>query len=32
MACYFVIEKENNKIVDIGTSVSYSTHDNIKVF
>lgn len=31
MACYFVIKKENNKVVDIGTSVSYSTHDNIKV-
>ena len=30
MACYFVIKKENNKVVDIGTSVSYSTHDSIK--
>ena len=31
MACYFVIEKENNKIVDIGTSVSYSTHGSVKI-
>lgn len=31
MACYFVIEKENNKVVDIGVSVSYSTHGSIKI-
>lgn len=31
MACYFVTKKGDNKVLDIGNSVEYSTHDSIKI-
>ena len=31
MACYFVTTKGDNKVVDIGNSVGYSTHGSLKI-
>lgn len=31
MACYFVTKKGDNKVLDIGNSVGYSTHGSTKI-
>lgn len=31
MACYFITQRGDNKVLDIGDSISYSMHGNTKV-